>query len=84
MGICENVMPVEIEIYGSTPEEIRECLAELEKAVESDPRWGGLALLTELDINEMEIEQNENIFCASRIVMRVQYRTLRGNPYIQI
>lgn len=82
-GIFENVLPIEIEIYGSTPAQIRECIAELEKKVLTDPTWGGLALWTELDTNEMEIQQKENIFVASKIIMAVQYRTVWGDPYTQ-
>lgn len=82
-GICDNRLEIEIEISGSTPAEIRACLADLEKVVETDERWGGLALYSEFDINEMEIEQKENMFVASKVILVVVYRTVFGDPYTQ-
>ncbi len=83
MGISENALIVEIEIYGVSPAQIRELLAKLEQAVEADPTWGGLAIDSELNSNAMQIEQKENIFCASQIAMTVEYRTVRGDPFTQ-
>ena len=83
MGVSENVLSVEIEIYGTSKAQIREILAQLERAVEMDPTWGGLALDSELYSNAMEVIQLANIFCASHIVMTVEYRTVRGDPYTQ-
>jgi len=82
-GIYENKLIIDVEIYTNTVAEIRECIADLEVAILKDETWGDLALYSELDVNEMEIEQKENIFVASKIIMIVEYRTVRGDPYTQ-
>lgn len=80
-GSVDNKLQIEIEIYANTSAEIRECIADLEVTVFSDDTWGELAIFSELDINEMEIEQKEDIFVASRIILNVHYRTVIGDPY---
>ena len=80
-GYCENKTPIEIEIYASTIEEIRGYIADLEKAVFTDDTWGNLAMYSDLNVNEVVIEQKENIFVASQIILTVTYRTVFGNPY---
>jgi len=82
-GIYENKLSLEIEIYANTAAEIRECIADLEVAIFNDETWGGLALITDLDSNDTEIEQKEDIFVASKIMMTVEYRTILGDPYTQ-
>lgn len=80
-GIFENSLSIEIEIYGTTPDQIRECIAELEKAINADKTWGGFALHTKLETSEMMVAQKENIFTATNIVMTVFYLTVIGDPY---
>lgn len=80
-GVYEVTMPIEIEISANTPEEIRECIAELEKAIYSDKTWGGLALHTKLDTTEMKVDQKLDYYSASKIVMTVFYLTVIGDPY---
>lgn len=80
-GYCENKASVEIEIYADTPDEIRGYIADLEKAIFTDDTWGNLAMYSELNTNEMAIEQKENIFVATQILLTVTYRTVFGDPY---
>lgn len=80
-GYYENKLPIEIEIYGITPEQIRQCIADVEKAIFTDDTWGGLAMYSEFNIDEMTIEQKENIFVATRIILTITFRTVYGNPY---
>ncbi len=80
-GVYEVTMPIEIEISASTPKEIRECIAELEKAIHSDKTWGRLALHTKLDTTEMKVDQKLDYYTASKIVMMVFYLTVIGDPY---
>jgi len=82
-GIYENKLSIEIEIFGNTVDEVRACLADLETAIFSDDTWGGLALITDLDSNDMEIEQKEDIFVASKIILNVLYRTVIGDPFTE-
>ena len=82
-GIYENKLSLEIEIYANTAAEIRECIADLEVAIFNDETWGGLALITDLDSNDMEIEQKEDIFVASKIILNISYRTVIGDPYTE-
>jgi hypothetical protein len=80
-GIYENKLSMEIEIFANTAAEIRECIADLEVAIFNDETWGGLALTSELETNDMEIEHKEDIFVASKIILNVHYRTIFGDPY---
>jgi hypothetical protein len=80
-GYFQNKLPIEIEIYAHTPAEIRECIADLEKTIYTDDTWGSLALCSDMDINEMEIEQKEDMFVGTRILLTVTYRTVFGDPY---
>ncbi len=80
-GIYDLSLGVEIELFSSSAAGVRSLLVDLEKGIFTDETWGGLALTSEIEMNEMEIEQKENIFCASKIIMAVEYRTVRGDPY---
>ncbi len=79
-GVYEFTLPIEIEVFSSSPEGIRKCLADLEKAIFVDETWGGLAENSEIDSSEMAIEHKEHIYGASNVVMTVEYRTVRGDP----
>jgi len=81
VGIYEITLPLEIQIIATSPAQVRKILADLEVAVMSDETWGGLALNTEFETDEMEIEQKEYTFVASGIILPIEYRTSRGNPY---
>lgn len=80
-GVNDYKLAIELEIYGNTVAEIRGCLAALEAAIFVDDTFGGLAIQSELNVNEMEIEQKEDIFVGSKILLIVNYRTVSGDPY---
>lgn len=85
-GIYENSLPLEIEasVSGSaSPEDIRKILADLEKAVGADETWGGLALATDINSDDVSIEQNENKIGLARVMMTIEYRTARFDAYTQ-
>jgi hypothetical protein len=48
-----------------------------------DPSWGGLAIWTDLAEEEMDVEQKENIFTASKVLLMVDFLTIIGDPYTQ-
>ena len=79
--IEEKNLIINIEIFSTSPAQLRKCLADLEKAVNVDFSWGNLAILTSLKTNEMEVEQKDQVFAASGIAMEVDYLTVRGDPY---
>jgi len=85
-GIYENSLPVEIEasVSGSaSPEDIRKILADFEKCVGVDETWGGLALATDIDGDDISVEQNENKIGLARVMMTIEYRTARFDAYTQ-
>lgn len=79
----ENNLSIEIEIFSTSIPQIRKCLADLESAIYVDPSWGGLAIWTDLAEEEMDIEQKENIFTASKVLLMVDFLTIIGDPYTQ-
>jgi hypothetical protein len=82
-GYYLNEMQLEIEIYAESPAQIRECLADIEKSIYTDTTWGNLALISTLLTDEVQIEQKEDIFVATQIILIVQYLTIMGDPYSQ-
>ena len=82
-----RVLMVMLEIAVSetidAPAEVRGVIADLEVSVNADRTWGGLALDSELLLNEMEIEHLENKIMVARIPLKVQFRTVSGDPYTQ-
>lgn len=81
VGVYEFTLPVEIQIVSTSASQVRKILADLEVAIFVDESWGEIALNTELETDEMEIEQKETLFVAAGIIMPIEYRTVRGNPY---
>ncbi len=80
-GIYDLALQLEIDLFSTSPAGIRSCLADLEKAIFVDETWDGLAENSEIDSSEMEVAQKENIYTASKIVVTVEYRTIRGDAY---
>ncbi len=79
-GVDEMTLPVEVEIDSTSPEQIRKCLADLEKAIQVDRTWGQLAIHTKLETSAMGVEKKEKVFVASKILMAVEYQTVMGDP----
>jgi hypothetical protein len=78
-GVYDLTLTVFIEVFSTTMTELRQCLADIEKAIFVDETWGDLALNSEIGPEEIQIGQNENIFVASEIALIVEYRTVRGD-----
>lgn len=82
-GVYDLSLQIEIDLFSTSPAGIRSCLADIERAVFVDETWETLAQNSEIDSSEMEVAQKENIFTASKVIMTVEYRTIRGDPYTQ-
>jgi len=76
-----NILTVEVDIFSETLAEIRKILADIEKAIATDLTWSGNAMDTELNLIEMAVEQNENLFSGQKISVIVFFKTQHGNPY---
>jgi hypothetical protein len=61
------------------PDKVLEAIADVEKAVNVDDRWGGLAIRTVPLGNDDEVDQQENIFRGVNIRIRIEYSTLKFN-----
>lgn len=83
-GIYDNFLTVEIEAGVSgmvSTEDLRKILADIEKAIAIDETWGQLAGTTEIEDDEMNLEEDEQRIAGARMILRVEYTTLRGDPY---
>ena len=76
-----HVMPIKMDIATISPEEMRKALADIEKAMHTDRTWGNLASHTDLLSDESVVEQKENKYFRTSIIMEVQYFTAIGDPY---
>ena len=63
---------------------IRNIIADLDKAIGVDDRWGGLAVLTERTGDESGIEIDDKKYAGCRVTMVITFRTLGWNDYVQI
>lgn len=54
---------------------VRALLADMVAAVGSDPRWGGLADWTEIDSQDIDVEQAGDVIAGCQISITVVYRT---------
>lgn len=83
-GIYDNSLTVEIEagVLGrAAPEDLRKILADIEKAIAVDETWGQLAGTTEIGDDEMNLEEDEQRVAGARMILTVEYTTLRGDPF---
>jgi hypothetical protein len=63
---------------------IRNIIADLDKAIGVDDRWGGLAILTERTGDESWIEIDDKKYAGCRVTVVITFRTLGWNDYVQI
>ena len=63
---------------------IRQIIADLDKAIGVDDRWGNLAVLTQRTGDESGVEIDEKKFAGCRMTMVITFRTLGWNDYTQI
>jgi hypothetical protein len=61
---------------------IRQAVADLEKAVHIDRTWGGIAIDSFLENNEMTIEHLENKVGMIQVPLMVWYTTVSGDAYM--
>ncbi len=86
-GLYENTLTVEIRGYaaGSGDEETKALVekigADIEKAVSQDDTWGGLALTTEKESEECDLERRERVYGQATVTVNVEYRTNRWDAY---
>ena len=82
-GVYDNTLTVEIEAGASglaTPEDLRKILADVEKAVAVDETWGELAGTTEVGDDDINVEEDEKRIGGARMMLTVEYTTVRGDP----
>lgn len=85
-AIYDRTLNIEIEasVSGSdSPETARLIEADIEKAIFVDDTWDGLAEISDITGSKKEAEQKQNRVAKARVMMEVQYRTVRGNAYTQ-
>lgn len=76
-----NTMPLDCEIAViGEDEDTRECIGDLEKAIGTDPSFGGLALNCELQSDEMNISHKENKIIVIKAILQIQYVNTVGSP----
>jgi hypothetical protein len=83
-GADAHTLHIEIKAAsaGATVEStLRNIIADLEIAINTDLTWGGYAIDSYLGTNEAAVEQIENKIGVITVPMTVIYRTAAGNPY---
>lgn len=56
---------------------VRQMITDVEKAIGTDPTFGGLAIDTEALGDEINVKQEENLISGATISIQILYRTLR-------
>lgn len=81
----EYPLDVEIEVKGAdgstTPAQMRSMIADVIKAIGTDPTFGGLADMTEYNGDETSVLQEDKIMGSTLMRFRIIYRTKIWNPY---
>ncbi len=81
----EFFLNIEVEIItvsgSTTASQIRKMIADVYKAIGTDDKWGGLALGTFSDGDEMNIEQAEKIIGGATVSFHVHFATVEWDPY---
>jgi hypothetical protein len=83
-GVYDETLNIEIEAAttgATTPEDMRKIAADFDKAIDVDESWDGLAMATELKVETLALEQNENKVGQVKVVVSIEYRTVRNDPY---
>lgn len=82
-GVYDETLNIEIEAActgSTTPEDMRKIAADLDKCIGVDEMWSGLAEATDLNIETLSVEQNENKIGQVKATVTIQYRTIRFDP----
>jgi len=81
MGRHQVWLGVQLRLLSSSPTEVRKGIADISKAIKTDPKFGGLVLYVEPPKNEMIVEGAENIFSGAKIEFRLLFHIPAWNPY---
>lgn len=85
-SLREYPLEVLIEIHGAdgstTPAQMRSMIADVIKAIGTDPTFGGLAVMTEYLGDETSVEQADKTMGSTTVRIRIIYRTKIWNPYV--
>ncbi len=84
IGYQVHTLTIEIEGYvvgSAAPASLRKLIADVIKAIGTDPLWGGLAEDTRPVEETIQVEQEERRIAGARIKIEVDYRTGIFNPY---
>lgn len=85
IGNVDNILTVEVQALttqSATSDEVaREMLADVIVAVGADETWGDLAEFTLLPSSPMAVEQLEKKIFGAQIILVIEYRTARFDPY---
>jgi hypothetical protein len=63
---------------------IRNIIADIDKAIGVDDRWGNLAVLTERTGDESGVEIDDRKYAGCRLTVVITFRTLGWNDFVQI
>jgi hypothetical protein len=82
----EFPLDVEIDIHVKTgatsaPAQMRSMIADVIKAIGTDPTFSALAVMTEYNGDETSVEQQERTMGSATMRFRIIYRTKLWNPY---
>lgn len=78
-GTVINTVTVEIEVKtksaSTTAAQVRKMIEDVYKAIGTDDTWGGLALTTIPQTDEIDLSQVEKIAGSAMIIVKIQYNT---------
>lgn len=78
-GTVINTVTVEIEVKtksaSTTAAQVRKMIEDVYKAIGTDDTWGGLALTTNPQTDEIDLSQVEKIAGSALIVIKIEYNT---------
>jgi hypothetical protein len=63
---------------------IRNIIADIDKAIGVDDRWGNLVVLTERTGDESGVEIDDRKYAGCRLTVVITFRTLGWNDFVQI
>jgi hypothetical protein len=81
-GLWDNLLGVEIVLYGNTPAAVRKMVADVIKAIGTQqPKWGGLAYKTDLVDEDTGSEHKDRRIFISKLVINIHFLTAYWSAY---
>ncbi len=80
-GLWEHTMALELFLYGNTPAQVRQMIADVLKAIGTKPTWDGLAKWTRLVGEDTGADQKNRKVFISHLTFNVQYTTVYWSAY---